>query len=102
MPIKAAVGMHARGPSGLLEGTWQPAAPGAPVVLILPGSGPTDRDGNNPGGVAAGTYRLLAEGLAARGIASLRVDKRGMYGSRLAAADPNAVTLGDYVDDVRA
>lgn len=102
MPIKAAVGMHARGPSGLLEGTWQPAAPGAPVVLILPGSGPTDRDGNNPGGVAAGTYRLLAEGLAARGIASLRVDKRGMYGSRLAAADPNAVTLGDYVDDVQA
>ncbi|MGF3022388.1 alpha/beta hydrolase [Methylobacterium aquaticum] len=102
MPIKAAVGMHARGPSGLLEGTWQPAAPGAPVVVILPGSGPTDRDGNNPGGVAAGTYRLLAEGLAARGIASLRVDKRGMYGSRLAAADPNAVTLGDYVDDVQA
>ncbi len=86
----------------MLEGTWQPAAPGAPVVLIIPGSGPTDRDGNNPGGVAAGTYRLLAEGLAARGIASLRVDKRGMYGSRLAAADPNAVTLGDYVDDVRA
>ncbi|WP_246101921.1 alpha/beta hydrolase [Methylobacterium terricola] len=102
MSAAPAVDLHARGPGGLLEGTWQPAAPGAPVVLIVPGSGPTDRDGNNPGGVAAGTYRLLAEGLAERGIASLRIDKRGMFGSRPAASDPNAVTLGDYVDDVRA
>ena len=102
MPSTTAVGIHARGPGGLLEGTWQPATPGAPVVLMIPGSGPTDRDGNNPGGVAAGTYRLLAEGLAASGIASLRVDKRGMYGSRRAAADPNAVTLDDYVNDAQA
>ncbi|KMO20015.1 alpha/beta hydrolase [Methylobacterium platani] len=102
MSAATAVGLHARGPGGLLEGTWQPAAPGAPVVLIVPGSGPTDRDGNNPGGVAAGTYQLLAEGLAAHGIASVRVDKRGLFGSRLAASDPNAVTLGDYVDDVGA
>ena len=102
MPSTTAVGIHARGPGGLLEGTWQPATPGAPVVLMIPGSGPTDRDCNNPGGVAAGTYRLLAEGLAASGIASLRVDKRGMYGSRRAAADPNAVTLDDYVNDAQA
>ncbi|UHC19399.1 alpha/beta fold hydrolase [Methylobacterium currus] len=100
--MSPALVVHATGPGGRLEGTWQSASPGAPVLLIVPGSGPTDRDGNNPGGVTAGTYRLLAEGLAARGIASLRIDKRGMYGSRLAAADPNAVTFGDYVDDVRA
>ncbi|AWN49119.1 alpha/beta hydrolase [Methylobacterium terrae] len=102
MASAQAIEIHARGPGGLLEGTWQPASAGAPVVLIVPGSGPTDRDGNNPGGVAAGTYRLLADALGARGIASLRIDKRGMYGSRPAASDANAVTLGDYVDDVRA
>jgi hypothetical protein len=29
----------------------------------------------------------------ARGIGSVRVDKRGMFGSRAAVADPNAVTI---------
>ena len=53
----------------------------APVVLIIPGSGPTNRDGNSPLGVKASTYKLLAEGLAARGIATIRIDKRGMFGS---------------------
>ncbi len=33
------------------------------TVLIIPGSGATDRDGNTPGGVTASTYRLLAEGV---------------------------------------
>jgi pimeloyl-ACP methyl ester carboxylesterase len=72
------------------------------VVLIVPGSGPTDRDGNNPLGVAASPYRLIAEGLAERGISSVRVDKRGMFGSAGAIADPNAVTLADYAADVHA
>lgn len=41
--------IEARGPLGPLKGTLlSPAKPGAPVVLIVPGSGPTDRDGNNP------------------------------------------------------
>ena len=54
--------MAVRGPDGPLAGTLLMAeAPGAPVVLILPGSGPTDRDGNSAGGLAAGSYRLLAE-----------------------------------------
>ena len=65
-------------------------------MLIVPGSGPTDRDGNNPMGVAAAPYRMLAEALAARGIGSVRIDKRGMFASAGAAADPNAVTIGDY------
>jgi uncharacterized protein len=74
---------------------------GRPLVLIIPGSGPTDQEGNNPLGVKASTYRLIAEGLAARGIASLRIDKRGMYASAAAAPTPNAVTIADYASDVR-
>jgi pimeloyl-ACP methyl ester carboxylesterase len=70
-------------------------------VLIIPGSGPTDQNGNSPLGVKASTYRLIAEGLAAQGIASLRIDKRGMYASAAAAPDPNAVTIADYASDVR-
>ena len=95
--------LTAPGPEGPLEGTLLRPAEGArQVVLILPGSGPTDRDGNSPYGVRASTYRLLATGLADAGIASLRIDKRGMFASRAALADPNAVTVADYADDVRA
>lgn len=91
------------GPSGRLAGTLlRPAGADAPVVLILPGAGPTDRDGNNPLGIKAASYRLLAEGLAARGIASLRIDKRGMFGSRQGFAQPDDVTLADYGQDVHA
>ena len=78
--------------------------PGGPraAVVILPGSGPTDRDGNNPLGVRGSTYRLLAEGLAAEGIASLRMDKRGMFASGPAATDPNAVTVSVLAADANA
>ncbi|MEZ5680774.1 MAG: alpha/beta fold hydrolase [Erythrobacter sp.] len=90
------------GPQGDLAGTLVMPQDGKPLVLIIPGSGPTDRDGNNPIGVSASTYRLLAEGLAERGIGSLRSDKRGMFASKEAIADPNEVTIGAYVDDVAA
>lgn len=93
----------APGPLGPLAGTMIEARHGAPVALILPGSGPTDRDGNSPQhGVMPASYRLLAEALAAKGISTVRVDKRGMFGSRAAVADANAVTIEDYAADVHA
>lgn len=96
----AGMELEAPGPLGPLKGTYRPPAQGKPVALIIPGSGPTDRDGNNPAGLASSTYRLLAEGLAQRGIGTLRIDKRGMFGSAGAVADPNAVTIDDYVADI--
>ncbi|OIN60632.1 alpha/beta hydrolase family protein [Arsenicibacter rosenii] len=48
-----------------------------PVVLIIAGSGPTDRDGNSKLGVSGDTYKLLADSLNNRGVAVLRYDKRG-------------------------
>lgn len=92
----------AAGPTGELRGSYFAPAPGRPVVLIIPGSGPTDRDGNSPLGVRAAPYRLLAEALAIRGIGSVRIDKRGMFGSSSAAADPNDVTIAAYAQDVAA
>jgi pimeloyl-ACP methyl ester carboxylesterase len=89
------------GPAGPLEGAMlAPASPNPSVVLIIPGSGPTDRDGNNSMGMRPATYRLLAEGLAARGIATVRIDKRGLFGSHAASPDANAVTINDYAADV--
>lgn len=72
------------------------------AALIVPGSGPTDRDGNNPLGVSAGSYRLLAEGLASRGVATVRFDKRGLGESAAAMVAEDDLTFTTYIDDVRA
>ena len=99
----AQMSIEAPGPEGPLVGLMVSAdAPNAPVVLIIPGSGPTDRDGNSPLGIRASTYRLLAEGLAANGIASVRIDKRGMFASKAAIKNPNDVTMNAYARDVTA
>ncbi|WEK01968.1 MAG: alpha/beta fold hydrolase [Candidatus Sphingomonas phytovorans] len=97
--------IEAPGPSGPLRGTLVEATgtngTPAPMVLIIPGSGPTNRDGDSPLGVRGAVFRQLAEGLAARGIGSVRIDKRGMFGSAGAIADANDVTIADYASDVR-
>lgn len=97
----AAADLTIPGPKGPLAGTLTDPSPEAPVIILIPGSGPTDRDGDSPLGVAGGIYRQLAEQLAARDVATLRIDKRGMFGSKSAIADANAVTIADYVADVR-
>ena len=84
---------------GTVQGTLDADTP---VVLIHPGSGPTDRDGNSPLGVAGSSLRLLAEGLEARGIASVRIDKRGMAASAGAVTDPNDVSVDAYAADIAA
>jgi pimeloyl-ACP methyl ester carboxylesterase len=89
----------APGPNGPLEGTLLDAGAKAPVVLIIPGSGPTDRDGINPLGITAAPYRLLAEALGPKGVSTVRIDKRGMFGSKAAIPDANKVTIGDYATD---
>jgi pimeloyl-ACP methyl ester carboxylesterase len=95
----ASIPITASGPQGSLAGTFEDAGKGAPIVLMIPGSGPTDRDGNNPLGVTAAPYRLLAEALAAKGVSTVRIDKRGLGGSKAAVADGNKVTIADYATD---
>ncbi|PTT84170.1 alpha/beta hydrolase [Pelomonas sp. HMWF004] len=98
--------LEAPGPHGPLKATLLAPDAGsgrkAPAVLIIPGSGPTDRDGNNPLGVKAAAYRLLAEALAQRGLSTVRIDKRGMFASAAAIPDGNNVTINDYATDVHA
>lgn len=96
------VDLHLPGPRGELAGTLVAPAGSRAAVLIIPGSGPTDRDGDNPLGVRARPYALLADALARERVSTLRTDKRGLFASRQAIADPNAVTIDDYVDDTLA
>lgn len=72
-----------------------------PVVVILAGSGPTDRNGNSLMGIRPNSYAQLAWRLAERGIASLRYDKRGLPGVK-GAVDITTLTLDDFAADARA
>lgn len=90
------------GANNVLAGTLlTPAGKAKAAMIIIPGSGPTDRNGNSPAGIRAAPYRKLAEALASRGVASVRIDKRGMFGSA-AAGNPNLATFADYDADVRS
>lgn len=90
-------------PTGTLHGTLEmPGRPGPLLVALLhAGSGPTDRDGNNPVGRNDG-LKLLAEGLARHGIATLRFDKRGVGASRSAAPAEVDLRFETYIDDAVA
>ena len=74
-----------------------------PIVLIISGSGPTDRDGNTP--LVPGkndSLKLLAEGLAAKNVASLRYDKRGIAESVGAGRNESRLRFENYIDDAAA
>ncbi|MDB5016874.1 MAG: hypothetical protein JWQ84_1706 [Mucilaginibacter sp.] len=70
-----------------------------PVVLIVADAGPTDRNGNNSKtGVNANTYKLLANDLGKKGIATLRYDKR-LVGESVSVTKESQLHIEDYSDD---
>ena len=73
-----------------------------PVVLIIAGSGPTDRNGNNTQGGRNDSLKKLAWRLAQYNIASVRFDKRGIAQSQPAAPDERTLNLDQYVTDAVA
>lgn len=74
-----------------------------PAILMIAGSGPTDRDSNSTvPGVKPATFKLLADGLAAQGITSLRYDKRGIAASAAAMTKEDDIRFPVYVDDAVA
>ena len=73
-----------------------------PVVLIIAGSGPTDRNGNSADGARNDSLKRLAWVLARHNIASVRYDKRGVAASLAATPDERNLTLDAYVSDAVA
>lgn len=73
-----------------------------PVALIIAGSGPTDRNGNNPAGGRVDNLKRLALLLANAHIASVRYDKRGVAASQPATPDERDLSVERYVQDVVA
>ncbi|WP_260284350.1 alpha/beta hydrolase family protein [Peribacillus aracenensis] len=74
-----------------------------PVMIIIAGSGPTDKDGNslaNPG--KNNSLKMLAESLAEKGIASIRYDKRGIGENMQLAGKEKDLRFEQYIDDAAA
>ena len=68
-------------------------------MLIIAGSGPTDRDGNSPKlGLTSNAYKMIANELGKNGFASLRYDKR-LVGQSVSSTKENELRFEDYVDD---
>ncbi|GHT87600.1 alpha/beta hydrolase [Bacteroidia bacterium] len=70
------------------------------VVLLIAGSGPTDRNGNQPM-MQNNSLKMLAKGLGQQGIASLRFDKRGIGESQAAGGKEEDLRFDHYIEDVR-
>ncbi|MFD2922182.1 alpha/beta hydrolase family protein [Halobacillus naozhouensis] len=74
-----------------------------PVVVIIPGSGPTDRNGNSATLQGKNnSLKLLAESLAEQGIASVRYDKRGVGKNQGAAIPETELRFDQFAQDAQA
>jgi len=70
------------------------------AALLLAGSGPTDRDGNQTSqNITPQTLKLVAGVLAQQGIMTLRFDKyfTGQTGAGTFASDPGTIDLNAYI-----
>ena len=92
-------------PTGEIFGTLELPAARTPVAvaLLIAGSGPTDRNGNTPALPGSNnSLKMLADGLAARGVASLRYDKRGIAASRAAMTSESDIRFNHFIEDAEA
>lgn len=75
-------------PSGVNRGK-------APGLVLIAGSGPTDRDGNQLPGFRTDLLKQIAHGFADMGVATLRFDKR-VTGANRSKLPADAKGLGDF------
>ncbi|MFJ7972632.1 alpha/beta hydrolase [Psychrobacillus sp. NPDC096389] len=74
-----------------------------PLMVIIAGSGPTDRNGNSialPG--KNNSLKMLAEDLAKEGVATIRYDKRGVGKNMSLASKEEDLRFDHYIDDAAA
>jgi alpha/beta superfamily hydrolase len=85
-----------------IEGSLLSASTAQKLVIIIAGSGPTDRNGNSIAGINCNTYKQLAEELSKNNIASFRYDKRGIGKSSVKDFNEKNLLFDDYVSDAIA
>lgn len=72
-----------------------------PLAIIIAGSGPTDRNGNQPM-MNNNSLKLLAEALTADSIATFRYDKRIVKQIMMRQIDESKVRFDHFIDDAIA
>ncbi|MFK5981334.1 MAG: alpha/beta hydrolase [Flavobacteriaceae bacterium] len=72
-----------------------------PLVIIIQGSGPTDRDGNQTN-LKNNSLKFLAEGLYKKNIASFRYDKRFVKQVLNGTFDENDADFNDFITDAKS
>jgi uncharacterized protein len=72
-----------------------------PLVILIQGSGPTDRDGNQPN-MRNHSLRYLAEGLAEENIATFRFDKRLVKMAQQGRLREENINFDHFIDDAIA
>ncbi|MGW2378406.1 alpha/beta hydrolase family protein [Kitasatospora sp. NPDC001683] len=89
---------------GTLHIPQGPANARMPAALLLPGSGPTDRNGNQPPRLMPDTLSDLAQLMGDDGIMTLRYDKyaTGRTGLGSHANDPGGLDLNAFVQQATA
>lgn len=87
----------------LIDGTLlAPEANGKlSLAIIIGGSGPTDRNGNQQM-VVNNSLKFLAEGLYKNGIATFRFDKRIVKQMKLRTVNEKNIRFDDFIDDAIA
>lgn len=65
-----------------------------PVVIIIAGSGPTNKDGNS------NSLKMLSQQLLEKGIATVRFDKRGLGDNAALIAHEKDLTIDMLIEDV--
>lgn len=85
--------------NSLLKGNLlYPTAGSKTLVLLIAGSGPTNRNGNQPG-IVTNCYKLLGEQLAQNGIAFFSYDKRIIAQMINKTIDESSLRFDDMVND---
>lgn len=71
-----------------------------PLLVIIAGSGPTDRNGNSIAFLGKNnSLKMLAEDLAVNGVATIRYDKRGVGQNASLAGMEEDMRFEQYIDD---
>lgn len=89
--------------SNLIDGTLLVPEKKQPhtLAIIIQGSGPTDRDGNQPN-AKNNSLKYLAEGISENGVATFRYDKRLVKLVKQGRLKEEEISFDHFIDDAEA